>query len=114
MRKTLAILTAAAFLSAAPVLAFEGKKGHGPDKKIEHLKERLALTDVQADQVRAIFEATRVKIDALLEDTRTQIKAVLTPEQQAKYDAMKKEWDERQQAMQEKRKELKQAEAPKV
>ncbi len=94
MKKLIAIVAVAALFSATPALANRGDGQH-LDKKIEKMKEKLTLTDEQASQVRAIFEAKHAKMQALMDEATAEVKAVLTPEQAVKYDEMKKEWKEK-------------------
>ena len=89
------------------VWANEGKdSGDHVDKRVEHLKEKLVLTEAQAQQVRTILEsakaaneAARAAMQQRKEQTDQQILAVLNDQQKAKYAKMqeehKKKWEER-------------------
>lgn len=89
------------------VSANEGKdSGDHVDKRVEHLKEKLSLTDDQTQKVRAILEsakaaneAARAAMQQRKEQTDQQILAVLNEEQKAKYtkiqEKRKEKWQER-------------------
>ena len=89
---------------------------HDPEKRIQHLKEVLALTPEQETKIRKLFKANgekmraereankgakptpeerRKKMQAAREEMQAAIKAVLTPEQVIKWEAMKKNRPER-------------------
>src|SRR4051812_44452140 len=75
-------------------------------RMLEKMKSDLALTDQQAEQIRAILDQTRndyralrnevrPRYDALRQEARTKIRALLNPEQQQKFDAKAAEHDAR-------------------
>ncbi len=118
--KILLVVCLLAFGSTAPVLraedtaAPEGKKERSEGKKErpkgnpgEKLKKELGLTDAQAEQIKAIHEASREQVKTIIEDksmspedkkaaamklheeTKAKVDALLTPEQKAKSDKMR-------------------------
>ena len=118
-RKLIFVLSALALGLAAPALRAEDEQ---PTEKKEHhpkgnpgemLKERLGLTDAQAEQMKAAFDSSREQMKALKENTNlsmedrkaemkkireaTQAKedAILNPEQKAKFDKMREAMKER-------------------
>ncbi len=104
-------LVAAAALGAlvlpGAVLANEGgNPAEHVSKRIEHLKEKLSLTDDQVQKVRGILESAQAANKAAWEamqqrkeQTDQQILGVLNDEQKAKYAKMqekrKEKWQER-------------------
>ncbi len=111
--KILLVVCLLALGSTAPVLraedsaAPEGKKEHPKGNPGERMTKELGLTDAQAEQMKAIHEASREQLKALKEDTslskedkkaaavkiheatKAKVDALLTPEQQAKFDKMR-------------------------
>ncbi len=83
------------------------------DKRLEHLKDRLALNDDQTAQIRDILERadaerdrlrelneqnrekTRSAMQDLRDETDQQIDSVLTADQKTEYEKMKKELREK-------------------
>lgn len=61
---------------------------HGRDHKLDMFKKRLDLTDEQAAEIEAIFDATMVDMKALHERSQAQILEVLDEGQQAKFREM--------------------------
>ena len=109
--KLLLVLCLLALGSTAPVLraedgeSSEKKKSHHPKGNPgEMMKEKLGLTDAQAQQMKAIHQATEAQIKAikaneslsleekkaagmkLREETKAKVDAILTAEQRAKFD----------------------------
>jgi Spy/CpxP family protein refolding chaperone len=97
-----AVLALAATRTVA--LAHENAgKGDRSQRRVERMKERLNLTDVQARQLQQIFQeahqqgqadegkADKETLRARHEKMHEQIKSILTPEQQQKFEQMKKE-----------------------
>ena len=82
-------------------------RGHDPEKRIEHLREALDLTDEQVAQVRAIFgeseerrRALRESRDregmrALHEEIHGRVAAVLDETQREKFESLKRGHGER-------------------
>ena len=100
MIKNMSLIIALALLLSAPVFANENghpmkDKAHWGEKRMERLTEKLSLSDEQAAQIKAIFEASKEKMMALQKETHEQVAAVLTPEQNETYAAMKKEHQEK-------------------
>ncbi len=99
--KITSILAALLLFIAVPVFANDGGacaakgKGDFAQKRIERMKEKLALSDAQADQIKGIFEAKKQKMEALKTEIDAEVNAVLTPEQKEKHEAMKKEFAEK-------------------
>jgi Spy/CpxP family protein refolding chaperone len=105
MKRLLACGIMATILVAAPlsVQAQHGKHTVGK------LKQELALTDAQVEQLKAVLkdvkstrpersgnkEADRAAMQKHRESVDAKIKALLTAEQQAKFDAMKEKAGER-------------------
>jgi Spy/CpxP family protein refolding chaperone len=118
--KILLVVCLLAFGSTAPVLraennaASEGKKERAEGKKEhpkgnpgERMKKELGLTDAQAEQMKAIHEASREQLKAIKENealsleekktaakklheaTKAKVDALLSPEQKAKFDKMR-------------------------
>ena len=60
------------------------------NKRVDHMKKDLSLTDDQAKQIKDILDNTHATADAdrkaLREKTDQKIEAVLTPEQKAKFE----------------------------
>ncbi len=71
------------------------EKGQFAQKKIEKLKEKLALTDEQSAKIESILNAAGEKHKAIQEDAKKQIDAVLTEEQKKKYAELKEEMKEK-------------------
>ena len=78
--------------------------------KTEHIMDRLTreldLTMEQKEQVAALLEANKARMDAIRDESRPRIDAlrqkgvedirgILTAEQSAKFDALKRKWEER-------------------
>jgi Spy/CpxP family protein refolding chaperone len=83
-----------------------GNRGGRDEKRFEHLRRDLNLTEQQAAEIRAILEETRngfralraearPRYDALRQNSRARIRALLTPEQQQRFDAKNAERDAR-------------------
>lgn len=76
--------------------------GFDPAERVEHMRQELGLNDQQVQQIKAIFEQQKSKMEAAMksdsgrgqdwragrEQVEVQIKAVLTPEQQTKWQQM--------------------------
>ena len=67
-------------------------------RKVDHMKERLALTDDQAQQIRSIFESSHRStakslkaVQARREQTNAQILAVLNDDQKQQYAKLQQE-----------------------
>ena len=76
------------------------------EKMLERFSSELKLTPDQKEQVKALLEAKRQKMEALRNEvrprreeirqsTQTEIRKLLSPEQQTKFDRMEKEWQAR-------------------
>jgi hypothetical protein len=77
------------------------RRGHDPEKKLEHLREALDLTDAQVVQARSIFaelgerrqalkqSEDREGMRALHEETHGRLMAILDETQRAKLEEMK-------------------------
>lgn len=113
----LGILAGLVALAATPALAqneaqadkprHEGRhadgehRGHDPEKKLEHLREALDLTETQVAEARSIFaelderrqafkeSEDREGMRALHEETHTRLAAILDETQRAKLEEMK-------------------------
>lgn len=83
-----------------------GDRGGRDEKRFEHMRRDLNLTEQQAAEIRAILEETRggfralrdevrPRYDALRQNSRARIRALLTPEQQQRFDAKNAELDAR-------------------
>lgn len=83
-----------------------GGRGDRDEKRFEHMRRDLNLTEQQATEIRAILEETRggfralrdevrPRYDALRQNSRARIRALLTPEQQQRFDARTAELDAR-------------------
>ena len=92
--RTVSMLLAGVLLVSAPAFA-EGHKGwegkENGEKRLEQLKEKLGLSDAQAEQIRSIKEQTATEMKTLKEKTHQQIDAILTPEQREKFKAFREE-----------------------
>lgn len=98
-----AVISFISLLGLTPVWAGENhekgshdKMEHRSEKRLDHLKKKLNLTDEQQKKIQSIQESKREKkkaiheqMKALHDETQAEIRAVLTPEQQAKFDEMK-------------------------
>jgi Spy/CpxP family protein refolding chaperone len=106
---------------ALPATVIRAEDGPPPSKKEpgpkgergEMMKEKLGLTDAQAEQIKKIHEDERTQLRALRENedlpkeekraelrkireaTKTKVDALLTPEQKTKADKMREEMKER-------------------
>ena len=112
--KILLVVCLLALGSAAPVLraedgpAAEGKKeGKPKGNPGEKMKKELGLTHAQAEQMKAIHEASREQLKAIKDDTsmskedkkaaamklheatKAKVDALLNPEQKAEFDKMR-------------------------
>lgn len=114
--RRLGILVGLVALAATPTLAqdeaqadkprhermhAEGDRGHDPERKIEHLREALDLTDAQVAQVRSIMteqgEKRRVLkesddregLEALHQETHDRLLAILDETQRTKLEEMR-------------------------
>ena len=114
-----ALACALALTAATPALAQEQAqdgavvherhrgRGHDPEKRIEHLREALDLTDEQVAQVRTIFSESeerrralresrdREGMRALHEEIHGRLAAVLDETQREKFESLKGEHRER-------------------
>jgi periplasmic protein CpxP/Spy len=83
--------------------AKQGKKGFGPEQRLERMTTELSLTDAQKPKVKAVLEAQvkkmqeirdvpqdqrREKFQAMREEETKKMKEILTPEQFEKYQKM--------------------------
>lgn len=118
-RWTGALACALALATATPALAQDQAqdeaavherhrgRGHDPEKRIEHLREALDLTDEQVAQVRTIFSESeerrralresrdREGMRALHEEIHGRVAAVLDETQREKFESLKREHRER-------------------
>jgi len=91
---------------------FHHHRGKGPMQQhmIDRFSKELNLSAGQKQQVAAIFETTRPKMDALQaevrpkfealrKETQSEIKKILTPDQQKKMDAIESRMKERMKDM---------------
>ena len=76
------------------------------EKMLERFSSELKLAPEQKEQVKALLEAKRQKMEALRNEvrprreeirqsTQSEIRKLLSPEQQTKFDRMEKEWQAR-------------------
>ena len=77
------------------------RRGHDPERKIEHLREALDLTDTQVTQVQAIFAEQGEKrralresgdhegLEALHQETHDRLVAILDETQRGRLEEMK-------------------------
>jgi Spy/CpxP family protein refolding chaperone len=83
-----------------------GGRADRDEKRFEHMRRDLNLTEQQATEIRSILEETRggfralrdevrPRYDALRQNSRARIRALLTPEQQQRFDARTAELDAR-------------------
>ncbi len=113
-----AIVLGSAVAFGATSYAHGGDPSKRFEKRIEHMKKNLGLTDQQATQMRAIFDQNKVKLEtdhdavkkamdankpaakaqfkADREAMQQQMNAVLTPDQQAKLAARKAKHSEKE------------------
>ena len=82
-------------------------RGHDPEKRIEHLRDALDLTDEQVAQVRTIFSESEEQhralrdsrdhegMRALHEEIHGRLAAVLDETQREKFESLKREHYER-------------------
>lgn len=106
------IILAACALSFGAFAAFAGARHFGPEKRLEHMKKALNLTDAQVTQIKTIYEHNQAefkadreavkaaakgsdakkaafeKMRADMQAVKAQITPILTPEQQAKWQQM--------------------------
>lgn len=82
---------ASAFACDGPKGAHDGKRFKGPEKRLEHLSEKLGLTAAQREQAQQILEAERGKHEAAHADTKAALAKILTSEQAAKFEEMRKQ-----------------------
>lgn len=97
-RMTIIALSLAMILAAGVekvAFAEMGHGGPGGERKVEKLKEKLGLTDEQANKIESIVNAAGEKHKAIQEDTQKQIDSVLNDEQKKKYAALKEEMREK-------------------
>ena len=118
-RRLGAIAAAFALAAATPALAQDqgqGEaavherhrgRGHDPEKRIEHLRETLDLSDEQVAQVRTLFSERedrhrelrenrdREGLRALHEEIHQRLAAVLDDTQREKFESLKREHRER-------------------
>ena len=86
--------------------AFAYGPGHkGGERMLEHMSEKLELTDEQKGELQIIFDAQGEKMRALHDETQEKINAVLTPEQQEKMAKMKENRKKRREENKQKRQE---------
>lgn len=83
------------------------RRGHDPERKVEHLREALSLTDTQVTQVQAIFaeqgekrralreSEDREGLEALHQETHERLVAILDETQRARLEEMKARHGER-------------------
>ena len=107
-RRRLGILAGLVALAAGPALAQDEtqekprhERRHDPERKIEHLREALDLTDAQVAQARSILAEqgekhralaegeSRDALRALHEETHARLVAILDETQKAKLEEMK-------------------------
>ena len=89
-----------------------GPRHHRFGNPLEHLSEKLNLTDDQKAKVQPIIDQTKPQIEAIhqeamekmktvMENAGAQIRPLLTATQQEKFDAMKKAHEDMHKAMRE-------------
>ncbi|HEX5316256.1 MAG TPA: periplasmic heavy metal sensor [Candidatus Kapabacteria bacterium] len=112
MKKLTMILLAAGAIALGSFAAIAGARHHSPEKRIEHMKKALNLSDAQAAQIKTVFKehqpemkadrdamkaaakgsdakkAAFEKMRADREALKAQITPILTADQQAKWDQM--------------------------
>jgi|TARA_R100000656_G_scaffold58031_1_gene45352 Spy/CpxP family protein refolding chaperone len=102
--KKLAIVALAIFTTSA----FAYGPGHkGGEHMVERLEKKLALSEEQSTQLKAIFQEQGEKMKALHEETQDKMNKVLTQEQQEKLAEMKEKRMERRAEKKENRKDKK-------
>ena len=81
-------------------------RGFNPDHAVAHLKKDLDLSDVQAQQVRRVFDESAQRMqdlqkqvdpqfEAIHQETRGRIRQILSPDQAKKFDELVRQIDER-------------------
>lgn len=96
LKKVAVTALALAFVTAgATAMACDGpqgERGHkgpkDPEKRLEHMTEKLELSGEQRDQVKKIFESQRSKHEAGREEFKADLAKVLSKEQMEKFEAM--------------------------
>ena len=112
MKKLTIIILAAVAIGVGGFAAVHASEHHSPEKRIEHLKKALDLSDAQVAQIKdvyqkneATFKADREAVKAAAkgsdarkaafekmradrEQVKTQISPILTADQQAKWQQM--------------------------
>ena len=113
IRKSLIALLACGTLALGSIAACAHMQNRSPEKRIEHMKAALNLTDAQVAQITTIYKqneaafkadhkavkdaakdsdaqkAAREKMKADMGQVQEQVKALLTPDQQAKWQELK-------------------------
>lgn len=91
MALCIAAAGATAFACEGPKGAHDGKRFKDPEKRLEHLSEKLELTAAQREQAQQILAAERGKHEAAHADTKAALAKILTGEQAAKFEEMRKQ-----------------------
>jgi Spy/CpxP family protein refolding chaperone len=113
MKKTLIMLAVCGTLATGTLAACASGHHFDPEKRIEHMKKALNLTDAQATQIKTIYtqneatfkadheavkaakedsdaqKAAKAKMKADMEAVQAQVTPILTADQQAKWKEMK-------------------------
>ena len=112
MKKTLIALAVCGTLAAGTLTACAGGHRFDPEKRIEHMKKELNLTDAQAAQIKTIYQqnetkfkadhdavkaaakdsdaqkAAKANMKADMEAVKAQVTPILTADQQTKWKEM--------------------------
>ena len=112
MKKLTMVILAACALSFGALAAMAGARHFRPEKRLEHMKKALNLTDAQVAQIKTVYENNKAefqsdrtaikaaakgsdarkaafkKMRSDMQAMRTQITPILTPVQQAKLKQM--------------------------
>ena len=112
MKKTLIALAVCGTLATGTLAACASGHRFDPEKRIEHMKKELNLTDAQANQIKAIYtqneaafkadheavkaaakdspaqQTAKAKMKADMENVKAQVTPILTADQQAKWKEM--------------------------
>jgi Spy/CpxP family protein refolding chaperone len=94
MRTIPGLILAACLAGGAGLALSNDGPMHGPpdpQKMVQHLKEKLNLSDAQTQQITEIMKAHADKMHALMEEQHNQIMGVLSQEQQAKFKQLHEE-----------------------
>jgi periplasmic protein CpxP/Spy len=94
MKRFIAGMMAWTLCTAPAAWANEGHEMN-VDKKVEKLKNELALTPDQESQVKAVLNEYKDKAKALKDEKKAKMDAILTPDQKSKHEKMMKEWKEK-------------------